>query len=272
ASRVRLIVQVVDAQNLPTRKSGATRPFVEVVFGRAAAKTAICCDEQIHQWHEVFAIDVGDALDKNVEWTPTLLAQRDASVRLSVYDAVESTRGDVLRRGATVRRCERRWLGSAHVPLSVLLTRVSVDGRFALQSAFFTRDGLLPPSLRCFLTLDPPLVHAMPAPDDDDDFSMEETDDLMRLDTLALLCRRFKRRTGVNARARLAGGKRALVCRFVRSLAPPKRFEIGACVRFVSVIPFKSDLSVSRGTATDVWCTPKQFLQLGLGDWYFTPP
>lgn len=70
-------------------------------------------------------------------------------------------------------------------------------------------------------------------------------------------------------------GRSILLCRYLRSLKPPKelcdldvgtdKFAIEKCARFVSMIPFLMDLQLFE-QLPDMYCNCQEFLDLGGGD------
>ncbi|KXS14582.1 hypothetical protein M427DRAFT_498440 [Gonapodya prolifera JEL478] len=272
-------------------QSTLVRPYVEVHFQRRRVRT-VAADGPNPQWNETLSLPFApfrnEFFQENLLETDALLEM----IYINLFDEVmvDLVVDDRDKDKVIHQRREKNWLGSVAVPFSFVYEQLRVDGVFPVKLPIVLLnyeknrstareneitigvDGSMDTLLHLFITLEPPLARPDP-------LSLRfKSDEAQRV---LEMCETWKRtvnqRIGalpedkgkgrrVEAIALDTSGRTVLLPRYIHPQHPPPELEtISKLVRFVSLIPtVPSDISfMSR---TDILCTSKEFLDVGVGD------
>ena len=219
-------------------------------------------------------------------------------IKISLFDerVIQNKTERQYRSGVSYRN-ERRYLGGVSIPFSTIYVNETIHGALPLskppitlgyrvKGQLYEGEDISPLEersrcdtlLRCVVSVDPPLVsftgqsqlNILKASGESTAIRSAATKFYKSLSTQIQegniqLCA-----SDMNARS-------VLVSRFLFPQAPPPEIltsaampesdAIQSMVRYVSLIPFMDDWSTFGGENNDVWCTSKEFLELGCGDW-----
>ncbi|TPX58276.1 hypothetical protein PhCBS80983_g03247 [Powellomyces hirtus] len=290
----KILIHVLRAANVPERVSerapgvsiGAderrqatmVRPFVQVLFQGATARTA-AGEGTNPQWNETLSIDVGlSDDDSGVVALPSDVATD--SVRIDLFDEViVDLAKDDHRQRLVHQRNDRAWLGHISIPFATLQDQTRVAGEFHVRQPYAlvgydgnedkssvgapTRKNV---SLHMFITLEPMLPAAIGT-----DFEFQPLDPpFVQRQSIAFHTNlpRVAQGRGIRTLCDTLSGNTALITRFVRAQTGPGMVVAArgglssawAAVRYVSLIPtFPSRALYGR----DLWITTDQMLTLG---------
>ncbi|KAI8911928.1 hypothetical protein DFJ77DRAFT_549745 [Powellomyces hirtus] len=290
----KILIHVLRAANVPERVSerapgvsiGAderrqatmVRPFVQVLFQGATARTA-AGEGTNPQWNETLSIDVGlSDGDSGVVALPSDVATD--SVRIDLFDEViVDLAKDDHRQRLVHQRNDRAWLGYISIPFATFQDQTRLAGEFHVRQPYALvgydgnedKSSVGAPthknvSLHMFITLEPMLPAAIGP-----DFEFQPLDPpFVQRQSIAFHTNlpRVAQGRGIRTLCDTLSGNTALITRFVRAQTGPGMVVAArgglssawAAVRYVSLIPtFPSRALYGR----DLWITTDQMLTLG---------
>uniref|UniRef100_A0A183BYG6 CC2D2AN-C2 domain-containing protein n=1 Tax=Globodera pallida TaxID=36090 RepID=A0A183BYG6_GLOPA len=267
----RLILNVQFASFIPKRTGNAG--FVQIFLrfsSKATSVSTTIVDGRHANWQETLVMEVGDQQGHSG-------GEDNDCLELDLFDVeVRPMEHDDRERDTRHEREVRRWLGSAQVPLRVLIALGKADGHLTLQGPVFhtgyrSHATDHPITVRLLITIDPPPFISLTPPivgqfGDADELLTKCTkfEDRLR--------QRFPNRR-VFAQVSATDGKRYIASRFLRPIAPPARIAsifstnpkqaVSMAAQIAASIPILVDPDGLAFARTPIWSTIDEIFRFG---------
>uniref|UniRef100_A0A8D0L309 Coiled-coil and C2 domain containing 2B n=1 Tax=Sphenodon punctatus TaxID=8508 RepID=A0A8D0L309_SPHPU len=284
---VKLLVRILRAYNIPSRKSVTVHPFVEVSFQHTGYQTSIA--EGSHPcWNEELQVDF---TSPGHDYSFSGLSKIKDNVYINIFDEfVIEKHEDTCPKGCSGHSYIRKnWLGSVSFPFSALLEQSKICGTFQVnmppvflgytwsKTYMSPQEEYCGPNLKeytfltIFATIEPQLSSV------ESDLESDKVDEtlLQRAYIFKKDCKALFPRRRIITSVFNNEGRNILVTKYISALNPPEilldkypgdlntTFDIIS--QFVSLIPCISD-TLDENDDIDIWMTSEHCISLATGN------
>ncbi|KAL3098026.1 hypothetical protein niasHT_027571 [Heterodera trifolii] len=269
-SKRKLILNIQFASFIPKRfvNGGPSQIFLHLSTKVSSLSTTIV-DGRHANWQETLAMEMGREKEDERE--------EDDCLEVDMFDVeVRPMESDDRERDTRHEREERRWLGTARVPLRALVALRKADGHLTLQSPMFhtgyrSHPSDRPITVRLLISIDPSPSFPLQAPS----FSQLGQNDNL-LSEGEHFENRFRQRfpnRRVLANVCSTEGKQFTASRFLRPVIPPAQIvslfsanpkkAVSAAAQITACVPVLVDSDELVPTKTPIWSTIDEILRFG---------